>query len=632
MILKARMFFRFTILLLCCCHGEVLHAQIISAADSAWFQEMANKTNQFINENPQRADSFARAYFAKARSLHNDEYAGKGACLVQMGASMLDPKNAKSWYDTAQVYLQLSKNHLWNGYLNMNYGIVLNRQYSFEPGIQYLIKSISFFERAKDTTMIAMAYRSIANAFHDFGNYEKGKSYAQQGLKILDNINEKKPGVQWSLLTVLGINYDDNKEYSQAIATHLKALSMATGNDEHLSSTYNNLGNTYKKKGMLNEAANYFEKSFEKAKIANNNYHMATIYGNLGDIARLEKKYPLANKYLDSCLYYSTKSASPEKLKDAYQYYSFLLEETGSYKRSLYYLNHYIHLKDSLEGIEKARIVYDMQERYESEKKEKQNRDLQLSNELKTIEKDKAISEKKFILFTSAILIALLSVLAFLIHRNKLGKLKRSEEQKMNQALFTGEQNERIRIARDLHDGVGQMLSLAKMNLSSIPQPDAIQKNTIQLIDQTINEVRNISHNLIPEDLNFGLFSALETLANKINDSGITKMDMHITDEIRKLQFDKENELSIYRIVQEVISNMTRHAQASTIHLNIRQEGQKIILSIRDNGIGMDAESIEKSKGIGWKNIKARVNLLDGEMKVLSEKLSGTEIEISIPG
>ena len=108
-------------------------------------------------------------------------------------------------------------------------------------------------------------------------------------------------------------------------------------------------------------------------------------------------------------------------------------------------------------------------------------------------------------------------------------------------------------------------------------------------------------------------------------------MSVHVDESIRQLQFEQQNELSIYRIIQEVVNNTIRHSEAGSIELSLAQQTQKILLSIRDNGKGMDAGSIENAKGIGWKNIRARVNLLEGEMKVQSEKSAGTQIEIILP-
>ncbi len=620
---------RFIFLLLLCFYGISASGQKITAADSIWFAETADKINQSINADPEHADVLAKEYFYKAKKLHNDEYTGKGACLVHMGIILLHPEKAKDWYDTAQVYLQRAHNYLWNGYLNLNYGIVLCNKYIFESGIGYLNKSIYYFEQAKDTAQLAYAYSNIAHAFHDFGDYNKGKEYAQKGLQIIEG-RKNYQVVKWWLLNTLGINYDDNKEYENAIATHLIALNVAAGNDQRLCTTCNNLGNTYKKQNRLEHAAMYFRKSLAYAVQLQDNYQFATIYGNWGDLALKQKKYALARKYLDSCLYYSEASGSPEKRKDAYEYNAALFEQTGDFSSSLHFIKQYIALKDSLDHVAKAGIIYDAQERYETAKKEKQNRDLQAANQLKTIEKNRAVSEKKIIIISAVVLLLFLAVLAYSLYYSKLSRIKRSEDKKMNQALFIGEQNERIRIARDLHDSVGQMLSLVKMNLSAGEQ-NPENKKLQDIVDQTIAEVRSISHNLIPEDLHFGLFPAVQSLAERVNSSGNTKMTVHIDEPISHHQFEKENELSIYRIVQEVVNNMIRHSEANSIEINATLQSQKILFSIRDNGKGMDTESIKSSSGIGWKNIQARVNLLDGEMKVQSEQLTGTQIIISLP-
>jgi signal transduction histidine kinase len=150
-------------------------------------------------------------------------------------------------------------------------------------------------------------------------------------------------------------------------------------------------------------------------------------------------------------------------------------------------------------------------------------------------------------------------------------------------------------------------------------------------VDKTITEVRNISHNLIPEELNFGLFNALDDMANKINEAGGARVAVNIPEDIRRLQLTRQNELSIYRIVQEVLNNMIKHAHATQITLDMERMGRSLRMVIKDNGKGFDTTAIHDSKGIGWKNISARVHLLNGDLHVRSERLSGTTIEISIP-
>ncbi|RZL44237.1 MAG: hypothetical protein EOP00_20635 [Pedobacter sp.] len=198
-------------------------------------------------------------------------------------------------------------------------------------------------------------------------------------------------------------------------------------------------------------------------------------------------------------------------------------------------------------------------------------------------------------------------------------------------SVFEGEQNERIRIARDLHDGIGQMLSVVKMNVSTLNPADKTVEGTLNLVDKTITELRAISHNLIPEALNFGLFAALEDICQKINEAGKTQVALNVGEEINDIQLTQQNKLSIYRIVQEVLNNMIKHANASYISIDIKKANENMLIAIKDNGDGFDTSKIDDSKGIGWKNISARVHLMDGDMNIKSEKLIGTQIEISIP-
>jgi two-component system NarL family sensor kinase len=237
-----------------------------------------------------------------------------------------------------------------------------------------------------------------------------------------------------------------------------------------------------------------------------------------------------------------------------------------------------------------------------------------------------------------ALLSALISYLLYNRYKIKQKALLEAEVFKQQeiaaQSLFDGEQKERIRIARDLHDSIGQMLSVVKMNISSmddIEVENSLSNNTASLVDKTIEEVRHISHNLIPEELNFGLFNALESLCEKINKSKKTKATLDIPDSVKHYVFEKENELSIYRIVQEVLNNMVKHAEANCININILQNEKQLVIQVKDDGKGFNAQSIHESKGLGWKNIQARVKMLNGKLEITSEKLTGTEIEISIP-
>lgn len=601
----------------------------ISEKDSIAFAETTVHFNTIVNQHPALADSLARTYFAKAQKLNNDDYMGRGSTLICTANLILGKiDEAEKWYNNAQSCFEKSENLLWKGYSNLNMGTMLSTKYNFEKGLPYLLKSIENFEQAKDNDMLVATYCAISNSFHDFGSYEKGKQYANIALEILHENKGIKRIYFWRAYNVLAINYDDNKEYEKAIENHKNALLYAENN---AFITYNNIGNTYRKLGNIDSASYYLSLSIEGQRkntyLYRGDYLFATVFGNLSDIERVKKRYVIAGQYLDSALYYAEKSKSPEKLIDTYTFAYNLKNETGDYKLAAEYLAKSTILKDSLLNTDKAKIIYNYQEQYETEKKQKIIQQQQFE-----------IAKRNYWLMLAFIAFVLLSFVVFFIYRNyRYKQEKRLQSEIFRQqeieakSLFEGEQNERIRIARDLHDGVGQMLSLVKMKISSWDNKEPFVSKTLDLVDKTIDELRNVSHNLIPEELNFGIIPALENLMEKVNALGNTKMQMHISPEIKSWKFEKQNELSIYRIVQEVVNNMIKHAGASLIHLSMEKVSNSLKIVIKDNGHGMDVSTINRSEGIGWKNVSARVNLLDGKLKVQSEKLSGTLIEIILP-
>src|SRR5690606_7053930 len=141
-----------------------------------------------------------------------------------------------------------------------------------------------------------------------------------------------------------------------------------------------------------------------------------------------------------------------------------------------------------------------------------------------------------------------------------------------------------------------------------------------ELVDETIKEVRNISHNLLPEELNFGIISALEDLSEKINQTHTSQVHLQLDEYLTSLHLSRAFELSMYRMVQEVTGNMLKHANAKNIYISLWLKEEKLLLEIRDDGRGFDTNVINSAKGLGWKNIVARINLLNGKLQLYSDR------------
>lgn len=230
----------------------------------------------------------------------------------------------------------------------------------------------------------------------------------------------------------------------------------------------------------------------------------------------------------------------------------------------------------------------------------------------------------------------LISGSAFLLYRNRIHSLKKRQTEQIRAAIHAQEE-ERKRISRDLHDDIGTKLSALKLFVSSlelkaglIHQEEIVSlaQNSGQFIQEVVKDLRNLLINLSPTVLeDFGYTNAVEGLANKINETNLIHFDLHVFGFKQRLQ--KDYELALYRITQELINNILKHADAKNISLQTGQRDDKIVLVIEDDGKGFDV-NLHKD-GYGLKNLETRTKLLNGKMNIESILGKGTTTVIEIP-
>jgi two-component system, NarL family, sensor kinase len=290
--------------------------------------------------------------------------------------------------------------------------------------------------------------------------------------------------------------------------------------------------------------------------------------------------------------------------------------------------------KDSLFQKQTADKTAQYRTLYETEKKERENllKEAQLKNEKQL---------RKLMLFAFAAVLLLLSLIFYLLYNRSRYKQKTAAAQLMAEEkllrlkeVVQAEEKERQRIARELHDGVGHLLSSAKLNLSVIEEQDDETKtaveNSMKIIDEALEETRTISHNLMPSALTeLGFIAAIQQLARKINRAGKVKVKLQTDQE--NLDLNETKSTALFRIVQEVLNNMLKHADATSISISLNKNEQVLHLSIGDDGIGFDVNNINSSSGIGWKNIFARADMIHAAININSEVGKGTTVQLQIP-
>jgi len=232
-----------------------------------------------------------------------------------------------------------------------------------------------------------------------------------------------------------------------------------------------------------------------------------------------------------------------------------------------------------------------------------------------------------------------LQILKALEIEKKLLQQITEQQKKQLEAIMETEENERRRIATDLHDGIGQLLSGIKINLAvaqeKIHQTDL--NNSIELLEksqqdiiQITNELRNISYNLLPPSLeHFGLSAAINEEVKKLKLN--PALTVEFSQYIEQTRFNHKIEITLFRIFQELLNNILKHANASEITIQLIQHEMELIFMMEDNGKGFDLQKgLEKIDSRGLKNLYSRLALIDGKIKIDSSKNAGTSITIEV--
>jgi two-component system NarL family sensor kinase len=209
-------------------------------------------------------------------------------------------------------------------------------------------------------------------------------------------------------------------------------------------------------------------------------------------------------------------------------------------------------------------------------------------------------------------------------------------QQKMLQAELESQETERRRLAADLHDSIGGMLSTIRVGLATmarmLPEPQSIDQ-TKQMLDDTITSVRRISRDLMPSTLEkFGLIHALKELCERF--SATSKIEINFIQDGDFNSLDKTRELMIFRIVQELLNNAVKHSQAREINVSLKASS-KLCVTVQDDGVGFDAEALKKDtqngKGLGLFNIENRARLLGAKVEYGTEMKQGSKTILTLP-
>jgi signal transduction histidine kinase len=293
-------------------------------------------------------------------------------------------------------------------------------------------------------------------------------------------------------------------------------------------------------------------------------------------------------------------------------------------------------ITDSINNERIRRNAIEFETKYETAKK-----DAQIKLQQAEIKQKNTLN---YFLISAAAALFIISLLAYRNYRHKqhlqLQRINELETEKYlsaTEAVLKGEEQERTRLAKDLHDGLGGMLSGIKYSLNTmkgnlIMTPENAQafERSMDMLDSSIQEMRRVAHNMMPEALvKFGLDVALKDFCIGITNSGALKVQYQSLN-MEDIEIDQTTSITLYRIVQELINNTIKHASAQNAIVQISKTDGRLNLEVEDDGMGFNTDILHRAKGIGWTNIQNRIEFLKGKLDIHSETGKGTSVHIEL--
>lgn len=303
--------------------------------------------------------------------------------------------------------------------------------------------------------------------------------------------------------------------------------------------------------------------------------------------------------------------------------FALLEDDMGDFQQAYIHLQQYEKIRDSLATVNNQQTIHELETKYRTSEKEKQ---LQWAE-------NKAKQERLNSWGLAAMFFMLLFFTLYMLYQRKKGTanqlsiLEQKKEFETTKALLEGEEIERKRIAKELHDGIGGNITGLKMKLETANQTlnSKILSDTITALDTTLNELRRTSKNLKPRTLlRYGLEKTLDDYLSSMENSGVKIVFQHHN--LCEIP-DKAKELNIYRIIQELVSNAIKHGKPKNILVQISCENRLLLIDVEDDGIGFIKENTQKNMGLD--NIEVRVKALNGNFIINSEPNKGTSATIT---
>jgi signal transduction histidine kinase len=506
-------------------------------------------------------------------------------------AAIIDQSKTKSIQQLMpQVYSTISSN------------LIAQKQY--EKGIEYSIKALRLKDYPGEPRYRVILHLDVFDAYLQLNQMDLAKAHLDSAVLFNQPLNNR-------VITNLvsrneGVYYNYVKDYPQALASYLKSYQLSE---------------TLKYASLKSQAAN-----------------------NISGIYLILLKYEEARKYALEANEIGRRLKQFEVVSNSYGALKQIAIADNDFKTAVKYAELNKIYADSATNAATQKETLFLESKYQNQRKENEIAGLTIAN---TQHELSVVKRNRFLIGGGILSGAALLILGLLfktsrqrqllaereqtIQREQIKFLERQQQVVSLQSMINGQETERTRIAKDLHDGLGGLFSTVKMYFSSLQHdmPELKEKELFQksysLVDSASVEIRRIAHSMMPEVLmRLGLVNALKDLCDNISAGKLIKVSL----EVHGIQnrFNANTEIMLYRIIQELLNNIMKHANATEVIIQFIKEAERLSVVVEDNGQGFNTQQFDESKSTGLETVKSRVSYLNGKLSIDSEKGIGTTI------
>ncbi len=517
-------------------------------------------------------------------------------------------------------------------------GIIDQKQGRLKEALENQISALKIYRKLGQDKWIGYTLNNIAIIHQNLGNLAKALKYHQEALEYRIKLNDQE-GEATSYGNMANL-YAKMHDTIQAVDHYEKAIALSRKlkKDELISANLSNISNIYMGQKKYDKAMKLFAESLEIREKLGDSKGISSTLSRMGTVYTETGRFNEASKALNRSLILAKKISVVEEELSALLGLAKLKALTHQTDSSFILMRQYIGLKDSVYDARIKQQILDVQSQYETDK---------LEQDLYLIRKDKEFTEIKLqqrkteLWLLIFVMISITGAAIFLFYRHQqrqkaaLNLERISQQETRLNAVFQAQEEERRRIAKELHDGLGQTISAIKMNYQSLSGKAADKELTPEfekigkMLENAGTEVRSISHQMIPKELEqFGLVPAVEGMLNLNLENATVKYQFEHSGFSERI--GSHIELVLFRVLQELVSNVIKHSRANQLSVQLVKLKTHVVLNVSDNGVGFDVEKKEKN-GIGLLNIASRIDAIKGNLHYESVSGKGTSVTIRTP-